>query len=158
MVLQTADGRMHQPVKQPSIILSLYVNSGYWKVETDNADSDNTAFNSKHWLFRFSRMSLVCAMCLTHFKEPYMHCYLWWERLFARVYLEEIIILSSIVDKHMSHSPTIWALIQKLAVTFNLKKCKIVKRKDWLVAKLIGPGSFEQAAHTTDATRPPNLV
>lgn len=108
-----------------AIFSPLDANSGYCKIEIEEADRDETAFTSHHGLYQFIRMPFELRNAPDTFQRTMgviLSTLLW---KCAIIYLDDIVIFSKSPQEHIGHVKTMLTLLRNASVAMDSKKCKI---------------------------------
>ena len=105
---------------------SLDLKSGYWQVLMDEADEEKTAFTCHRGLFQFNFMPFGLSNAPAIFQEL-MSIVLADLDQFAIAYLDDILIFSSSLEKHMSHIQQVFDRLRQHDLKLKLKKCHFLQ-------------------------------
>lgn len=124
---------------------------GKWKLQKE--DQDKIAFTSHNGLYRFVRIWFGSENAPGLF-ESTMEAILTsvkWQ--FALVHFNDIVIFSKTPGKHIDHDKQEIALLERVEVTLELKKCFFFTDTIDILEHIIRPRRLELAAHNADVIR-----
>lgn len=116
-----------------TIFSTVDCNNGYWQTEIPEADRNKTTFSSHHGLFLFIRMPFELKNAPASFQRAVDIIMSRVKRQSALVYLDDIIVYSKSVTKHLVHVRTMLTLLRNAGVALNLSKCFFltIRRHTW---------------------------
>lgn len=79
------------------------MNSGYWQIEIEQSDRDNTAFRSQHVLKQFIRMPFGLRNAPGTYQRTTDVIFAMEKWQFALVYLDDILIFSKTTKEHIRY-------------------------------------------------------
>lgn len=106
-----------------TIFSTVDCNNGYWQTKIPEADRNTTTFSSHHGLFLFIRMPFELKNAPASFQRAVDIIMSRVKRQSALVYLDDIIVYSKSVTKHLVHVRTMLTLLRNAGVALNLSKC-----------------------------------
>ena len=121
---------------------SLDLESGYHQVRIEENSIDKTAFITKDSLFEWLRMPFGLVNAPYTFQKMMNHIfkeYLW---KFAIIYLDDILIFSTSIEKHKEHVKAVFNKIISYGLGINLKKCSFGVEKVEFLGYSIANGSI----------------
>ncbi|MCG7876478.1 MAG: DDE-type integrase/transposase/recombinase [Candidatus Thiodiazotropha taylori] len=105
---------------------SLDLKSGYWQVLMDETDKEKTAFACHRGLFEFNVMPFGLSNAPAIFQEL-MAVVLQGLGHFATAYLDDILIFSETLEKHLSHLEAVFDRLCQHGLKLKLKKCSFLQ-------------------------------
>ena len=102
---------------------TLDANSGYWQIPIHPDDRHKTAFVSHHGSYEFTRMPFGLCNAPATFQrttDVLLSKFKWKNCL---VYLDDVIIYSTTLDKHINDVGEILAKLKSSGLSLTLKKC-----------------------------------
>ena len=122
-------------------------------VEIDPRDRDKTTFTSHFGTYRFVRMPFGLRNAPATFQRAvdvilagikWQHCL---------VYLDDVIVFSNSVERHMVHVDHVLTLLRSAGVSLKLKKCNFFTQSVSYLGHVIRPGRLSLADKNTRALR-----
>ncbi|CAN8076686.1 unnamed protein product [Agarophyton chilense] len=106
-----------------TVFKTLEANWGYWQVPVRKQDQDKTAFACHSGLYRFKRMPFGLTNAPATFQRSIDILLDRFKWRICLVYLDDIIVFSDNMDKHLTHVRDIMTTLRDAGVTLKLKKC-----------------------------------
>jgi hypothetical protein len=105
---------------------TLDANTGYWKINVDTADKENTAFTTHLGIYQFLRMPFGLKNVRGLSKGHWIgSC----RELCCLVYLDDIIIFSRSAEQHLKDLDLVLGMLARSNVSLKFKKCKFFTTK-----------------------------
>ena len=110
---------------------SLEFKSGYWQVPLNKRDKEKTAFACHRGLYEFNVMPFGLTSTPAVFQEL-MSIGLQGLDSFATAYLDDILIYSSSLDKHLDHIQIVFDRLRQHGLKLKLKKMSVLTSREKL--------------------------
>ena len=139
---------------------SLDLKSGYWQVLMDENVKDKTAFSCHRGLFYFNVMPFGLTNAPAIFQEL-MNRVLEGLSDFTTAYLDDILIYSKTLEKHLEHIQLVFDRLRKHSLRLKLKKCSFLKKETNYLGFVINERGIQPEQKKVDVIRslsPPSSV
>lgn len=125
-------GRIDESIKALSectVFSTLDANNGSRLVEFDDRDKDENAFKSHHSLYRFIKTPFGLKNTPGRFQRAMdvIPSLVKWR--IAQVYLDNIVMFSKTLEKHITHVKQVLTILQKTRITLKLWNCNFFTNK-----------------------------
>ena len=122
------------------IFSTLDANSGYWRIPIAPKDQDKTSFTMHFGTYAFTRMLFGLKNVLATYQRAIDKILTSVKWQFALVYLDDMIVFSSIFEDHKSLLRTVLKLLQVAGVTHRLTQSKFFHAEVNYLGLVIKPG------------------
>ena len=162
------------PVRYPiprieDILLSLHsstffttldLNRAYFQVPVAREDVPKRAITTPFGLFEFLGMPLGLRNATQTFQRHMDN--LFRDMPFVRVYIDDLLIVSSTLDEHLEHLQAVFDTLVRAKLTLNLGKCQFVKREVIFLGYSVNADGFKPPPDRIKAiveySRPPTIA
>ena len=129
-----------------AIFTTLDCNSGYWKIEIDEADRYKTTFTSHCGLYRFARMPFGLKNAPATFQRvvDIILFRVQWQH--ALIYLDDVIVYSTTVEAHFEHVRDALTLLQTAGVSPKQRNCSFCETSVDYLGHVAHQGKLEVAS------------
>ena len=103
--------------------------SGYWQIEMQPESREKTAFVTQNGLYEFNVMPFGRNKSGASFQRLTGHILRGLEYRFALIYIDDIVIFSKSIEKHLTHLEKVLRIFLDANVKLNLEKCSFVKQR-----------------------------
>ena len=118
---------------------TLDLKSGYWQIEMHPESREKTAFVTHNGLYEFNVMPFGLTNSGTSFQRLMGHILRGLEYRFALIYIDDIIIFSKSIDKHLTHLEEVFRRLHDGNVKLNPEKCSFVKQRIEYLGHVVTP-------------------
>lgn len=107
---------------EATVLSTIDANSGYWIVEIEDRDGDETTFTSHHGLFQPVRMPIDFKNAPEAFQTTMGTILTKVEWQYVSAFLYENAVFATTSKKHVDQAKQVLTLLKRAGVTLNLKK------------------------------------
>jgi len=122
-----------------NVFSTLDLKSGFWQIEMHPNSREKTAFVTHNGLYEFVTMPFGLSNSGASFQRLMGHILRGLEYRFALIYIDDIIIFSKSIDRHLVHLEEVFRRLRDANVKLNPKKCSFVKRRVEYLGHVVTP-------------------
>ena len=125
-----------------TVFSTLDCNSGYWQLPVANKDQDKTTFTCHAGSYKFLRLPFGLRNAPATFQRAMdiILSKVRWK--YVLVYLDDIIVFSDNVQKHLRHLESVFRMLKGAGATLRLEKCDFFKREVKYLGHILRPGKL----------------
>lgn len=124
-------------------------NSGYWQIDSDEADSGKNAFTIRHELYQLFECRLEFPVTFQRAMNAILSAVKW---NFDLVYLGDILVFFKPPEEHIVHVCSVLTLYSNANGILKLRKCRHFAETIDYLGHVTNQKRLEAASHTTSAT------
>ena len=128
---------------EATVFYTLECDSRYRQTEIDKADKEKTAFVTHQGLFHYTQMPFGLRNAPATFQRAVdiILSSVKWQ--FCIVYIDDVIIFSKSVDKHLDHIDQVLTLLGDSGMSILLNKSFFMHREIEYLGRIIAPGELK---------------
>lgn len=126
-----------------SIFSKLDANSAYWQVPIKESDRSKTAFNTKHGLFQFVKMSFgLCNAPATYSRIMQLVLRgLTWKIVLA--FMDDILVMGKNFAEHLCNLEAIFERFRRFQLKLKPSKCEFLKEQVEFLGRMVSKNGLE---------------